>query len=43
MQYDLDTIKRELHTLPTFDNQIYLQGIDEGMDPINPTLGQELS
>jgi len=40
VQYDLDTIKRELHTLPAFDNQIYLQGIDEGMDPINPTLGQ---
>ena len=40
MKYDLEIIKRELSTLPEYDNQIYLQGDAKDMDPIKPTIGQ---
>ena len=40
MKYDLEIIKKELTTLPEYDNQIYLQGDTKDMDPIKPTIGK---
>ena len=40
MQYNLSKIQAELSLLPTYDNQIYLQGNSADMDPIEPTIGQ---
>ena len=40
MKYDLEIIKRELSTLPKYNNQIYLQGDTKVMDPFEPTIGQ---
>tara|TARA_Y100000004_G_scaffold63150_1_gene70744 strand:+ start:347 stop:796 length:450 start_codon:yes stop_codon:yes gene_type:complete len=40
MRYDLEIIKKELKSLPKYDNQIYLQGNSKDMDPIEPTIGQ---
>ena len=40
MKYDLTKIKKELSFLPEFNTQIYLQGNDPHMDPIEPTKGQ---
>ena len=40
MKYDLELIKEELATLPEWKSQIYLQGDDPEMDPLEPTQGQ---
>ena len=40
MNYSLSKIKEELDTLPEYDNQLYLQGNNPDMDPIEPTVGQ---
>ena len=40
MRYDLEIIRKELETLPKYDNQIYLQGNSKDMDAIQPTIGQ---
>lgn len=36
---DLEKIHAELQMLPPFDRQIYLQGTDPTMDPLEPTRG----
>lgn len=40
MQYDLSKIKKELEGLPEYDAQIYLQGKEKGIDPIEPVRGR---
>lgn len=40
MRYDLEIIKREIDSLPKYDNQLYLQGSSKDMDPFQPTIGQ---
>ena len=36
MKYDLELIKKELLTLPDYDNQLYLQGDTPDMIPDEP-------
>ncbi len=40
MQYDLSKIKEELNWLPKYDTQIYLQGKEKEIDPIEPVKGR---
>ena len=40
MLYDLSKIKEELNLLPEYETQIYLQGKEKGIDPIEPVKGR---
>lgn len=40
MRYDLEIIKKEIDSLPKYDNQLYLQGNSKDMDPFQPAIGQ---
>ena len=40
MRYDLEIIKKEIDSLPKYDNQLYLQGSSKDMDPFQPAIGQ---